>query len=137
MGGEGKGLVAAPDLAARMGLSLPTVSKILKQLTKSGIVAAQRGIAGGYRLAGDPAHISIAAVIEAMDGPIAITDCAHEGVESGCAIETVCPMSGNWTKVNHAIRQALEGVTLADMAAASPRQRIRTLETVQPVMAEG
>jgi FeS assembly SUF system regulator len=112
---EEKGMWAASDLAEKSSLPLPTVSKILKHLAKSDIIVAQRGAAGGYKLARVASGISIAAIVEAMDGPIAITDCA-EGGDQDCGIQTLCPMSGHWNKVNRAIRAALETVSLADMA---------------------
>jgi FeS assembly SUF system regulator len=115
---EGKGVHAASNLAEKTFLPLPTTSKVLKQLTKAGILTAQRGAAGGYSLAREPAEISVASLIEALDGPIAITDCAEaDGAEGCCRIEEVCPARGNWNKVNHAIRGALGAVSLADMAA--------------------
>ena len=120
---EGKGLWAASDLATKAGVPLPTVSKILKQLAKTGIVIAQRGATGGYHLARPARDISVAAIIEAMDGPIALTDCA-EGGDQDCRIQTICPMSGNWNKVNQAVRTALETVSLADMGT-SPKGEIR------------
>ena len=113
VGGEER-VWAASDLAKKTGLPLPTVSKVLKQLAKSGIVQTRRGATGGYRLANPAGSISIAAIIEAMDGPIALTECA-EGGEHNCGVESVCPMSGHWNKVNRAIKRALEDVSLADM----------------------
>ena len=113
MVGEG-GVAAASDLAARTNLPLPTTAKILKQLTRAGVVSAQRGAAGGYRLAHPAEGISVAAIIEAMDGPIAITNCADAG-DHACQIETVCPMRTNWNRVNQTIRAALQGVSLVDM----------------------
>jgi FeS assembly SUF system regulator len=106
---------AAPDLADKTGLPVPTVSKILKQLTKSEIVTAQRGASGGYRLARPSPAISVADIVEAMDGPIALTDCS-DGSDHSCRVESVCPMSGGWNKINQAVRRALEDVSLADMA---------------------
>ena len=112
----GKGIYAASALADKTFLPLPTVSKILKQLTKAGILSAQRGAAGGYLLAQEPAQISIATLIEAMDGPIAITECtSHDDMDS-CKVQSGCPVHGHWDKVNNAIRAALQAVTLADMA---------------------
>ena len=116
---EGKGVWSASDLGEKSGVPLPTVSKILKQLSKAGIVTAQRGAAGGYQLAQSSNDISIASIIEAMDGPIALTDCT-EGGDQDCNIQMICPMSGNWNKVNQAVRHALEAVSLADMAVPSP-----------------
>jgi len=130
---EGKGVLCASSLADSTGLPLPTVSKILKKLAKSGIITATRGAAGGYNLTRSADQLSIATVVEAMDGPIAITDCAGENV-SCCKIETICSMSGNWNKVNQAMRAALESVSLADMAAHSnmPRAHVDvTAESTQ------
>jgi FeS assembly SUF system regulator len=111
---EDKGVWAASDLAEKSGLPLPTVSKILKQLAKSDIVAAQRGASGGYRLAKPAAEISVAAIIEAMDGPIALTECS-DGGEHSCGVESICPMNGHWNKISRAVRTALEAVSIADM----------------------
>ncbi len=113
---EAKPVWAASDLAEKTGLPLPTVSKVLKQLAKEHVLIAHRGASGGYRLGRAANEISIASVIEAMDGPIALTDCA-EGGDQDCMIQTICPMSGNWNKVNNAVRQALDAVSLADMLA--------------------
>src|SRR5580692_10749980 len=79
---------AASDLAEKAGLPPPTVSKVLKQLSKSGLVLAQRGAAGGYRLTRPPNTISVAAIVEAMDGPIALTQCA-EGGDHTCHVEPI------------------------------------------------
>lgn len=119
--GRKDGVWAASDLAEKTGLPLPTVSKVLKQLTRAGILQAQRGPAGGYHLARPPGSISVASIVEAMDGPIAITKCADGGAHD-CGIERICPMSGNWNRVNLAVKRALENVSLADMAhpAAQP-----------------
>lgn len=118
---EGKGVLAASTLAEKTFLPLPTVSKVLKQLTKVGIITAQRGASGGYSLARDPKDISIATLIEAMDGPITITECAGPHREDqGCSVRETCPAHGNWTKVNTAIRSALQAVSLADMTTKGP-----------------
>jgi FeS assembly SUF system regulator len=115
---DGKSLSSASELAENTGLTLPTTSKILKQLAKSGLLTAQRGATGGYSFTRSAQDISIAAIIEAMDGPIALTDCA-EGADRECHVEAICPMSGHWDKVNRAIKRALEDVSLAEMATAS------------------
>jgi FeS assembly SUF system regulator len=115
---EGKGVCAASTLSEKTFLPLPTVSKVLKQLTKAGVLTAQRGAAGGYALGQEPGAISVAVLIEAMDGPITITDCAASGEEEDCCnVQATCPVRGNWNKVNTAVRAALEAVTLADMMA--------------------
>jgi FeS assembly SUF system regulator len=115
---EGKCTSSAAVLAEKACLPAPTVAKVMKKLTKSGIVTAQRGVAGGYSLARTPSTISVVSIVEAMEGPIAITDCA-EGSEHNCNVESLCPMSGNWNKINRALRVALDAVSLADMAATA------------------
>ena len=105
---------SASDLADKTGLPVPTVSKVLKQLARAGILQTKRGATGGYRLARQAHSISIAMIVEAMDGPIALTECA-EGGEHSCGVEALCPMSGHWNKVNRAVKRALEDVSLADM----------------------
>ena len=110
---------AASDLSERAGLPLPTTSKVLKQLAKSGIVQTKRGATGGYRLAKPAAAVTVAAIVEAMDGPIALTECTDTG-DHTCGVESICPMSGHWNRVNRAIKRALEDVSLADMMIMPP-----------------
>jgi FeS assembly SUF system regulator len=109
----------AAALSESSGLSLPTASKVLKMLTKSGLLIAQRGAVGGYRLSRGPSEITVADIITVMDGPISVTDCA-EGSHHICQMENICPMNGHWHKVNRAIKGALSGVTLHDMVADMP-----------------
>ena len=105
----------APDMALASGLPAPTVSKILKMLTQGGLLDSQRGIKGGYSLARDPADISVADIIGALDGPIALTECmTGDGVL--CEIEALCPTRTNWKKINDVLTTALSSVTLAEMA---------------------
>ncbi len=110
----------AHDLADETHVAAPTVSKLLKQLAKNGLVESIRGAHGGYRLARPPSQITVADVVCALEGPIALTQCAvHEG---GCSIESHCGVRGNWRLINTAIRQALESVTLAQMAEPMRRR---------------
>lgn len=112
-------VITASQLAHGSAVPGPTVAKLLKGLARAGIIASQRGAAGGYTLARDPTAISVADIIRALEGPIALTACV-DGESGGCDVETLCPMRGNWDKVNQAIRRALEQVSLADMAAIPP-----------------
>ncbi len=92
----------------------PTVAKILKTLASSGLVTSHRGAAGGYSLDRGPEAVSVVEIIQALEGPIALTACV-DGAVDPCEVVSACPMSGNWNRVNEAIRGALEGVSLADM----------------------
>lgn len=107
------------ELAARAHVSAPTAAKLLKLLGKSGLIESVRGAHGGYRLSRAPDKITIADVISAVEGPIAVTECSSHA--SGCSIESSCSTRANWRLINRAIRQALEAVTLAQMAAPLKR----------------
>jgi FeS assembly SUF system regulator len=120
MMGEESRSWSASELTERTTLPLPTVAKLMKVLAKDGVVKAQRGAAGGYRLAQPAKQITVARVIEAVDGPIALADCVNGG-EHDCAVKVLCPLHGGWNKVNNAIRSALEGVLLSDLAGNTSR----------------
>lgn len=109
---------AASELTELTTLPAPTVAKLMKVLAKGGVVTAQRGAAGGYRLAAAAKDISIAKIIEAVDGPIALTDCVDKH-QPDCAVQSLCPMHGGWNKVNKALRAGLESVSLADLVDRS------------------
>jgi FeS assembly SUF system regulator len=101
----------AKDLAATIGIPLPTVSKVLKILTQGGILQSHQGSRGGYSLIRPADEISAVEIIEAIEGPVAITDCSSA---EGC--ERNCQVSSSWQKVNGTIIHALENLSLADMA---------------------
>ncbi|MCK8514902.1 SUF system Fe-S cluster assembly regulator [Methylonatrum kenyense] len=105
---------SASGLAARRGLPGPVVSKILKQLVRGGLLRSHRGAKGGYSLARDAGAISIAEVIMAMEGPIALTDCIEGGGEA-CQFHAHCVLSTNWSRINDAIYRALQDVSIKDM----------------------
>ena len=105
----------SPDIARDTAVPLPTVAKILNALMKADLVTSQRGMAGGYSLTRPPSEISVADIVEALEGPIALTACVS-GAPAGCDVESLCPMRGHWNKVNDAIRKALEGVSLAEIS---------------------
>jgi len=114
---------SASSLASATTLPLPTVAKLMKLLAKGSIVYAQRGASGGYRLMPAPEALSIAQIIEAVDGPISLTECAGKAVGKkvcDCAVgEEECPVREGWTRVNRAIMQALDNVKLADLLPTS------------------
>ncbi len=107
-------LTTAPELAEATGLPAPMVSKVLKSLARSDLVVSHRGVHGGYSLSREPEGISVAAIVEALEGPVALTACV-EASDSHCRVESLCPIRGGWEKVNNAIRDALEAVSLADL----------------------
>lgn len=109
----------APEIAAQTYLPLPMASKILKTLVRGGLLASHRGVKGGYGLARPAREISVADVIVALEGPIALTACIEHG-PGECDIEALCPARANWQRINDAIRDALEGISLLEMAQAVP-----------------
>ena len=115
----GRKLRSAQEIGQAAGIPLPTVAKVLNSLGRAGLVSAQRGAAGGYALERPAERITVADIVEALDGPIALTACVS-GSEAACEVQSLCPMSGNWEQVNAAIRAALSAVTLADMMRPSP-----------------
>jgi FeS assembly SUF system regulator len=125
--GRAEGVATTPGIAAAIGLPEPTVAKVLKALTVSGLVLSTRGAHGGYRLSRPLAAISIAEVIVAIDGPIALTSCVDGAV--GCESQSLCPVAGRWDPVNDAIRDALQNITLADMEEATIPRAFRVTAT--------
>jgi FeS assembly SUF system regulator len=107
---------SSQHLADKTGIPGPTVAKLMKSLNRAGLVASRRGAGGGYSLGRPAGKITIADVIQAVEGPIALTACADTSDEH-CSIEKLCPVQGKWNRVNAAVRAALNEVTLADMAA--------------------
>ena len=125
---------SARALSEAATLPLPVVSKILKALVHHGILVSERGSRGGYRLARHPEHVSVADIICALDGPIALTDCS-DLVGGGCTLERLCPARSNLQKINRAVRDALAGLSLARMMQPlSPRL---TIEERQPALVGG
>ena len=112
----------ATEVALSSSIPLPTVSKILKILSSASIVVSHRGAGGGYLLERRADDIRVAEIIEAFEGPIALTACVNSAVDN-CSIEALCPMKGNWNTVNEAIRTTLFSLTLADMITVAPLEK--------------
>ncbi|RDD60745.1 SUF system Fe-S cluster assembly regulator [Ferruginivarius sediminum] len=113
-----KPLSSAQQIAHETGVPLPTVAKVLNVLTREGLVTSHRGAAGGYTLTRPATEIPVSDIIEALEGPIALTACVDTA--GGCEVGSICPMRGTWDKVNKAIETALKGVTLHDMITSGP-----------------
>jgi len=109
---------AAVEVATVTGIALPTVSKILKLLVNADVLVSTRGAKGGYVLARTPETISVAAVINALEGPIALTECSIS--QQGCEQASGCDIRGSWSLINQTIHNALESVTLADLIRPLP-----------------
>lgn len=104
----------AAEIAERTRIALPTASKLLKTLQRAGLVTSTRGSLGGYQLAKPAADITAANILDALEGPFAITECSGE--HSSCGLESNCRVGHVWQRVNSAIRRALNDVTLAQLA---------------------
>ena len=105
---------SAAEVALAVSVAVPTASKILKTLARANLLQSLRGAHGGYLLSRPPDEISIAEVVDAMEGPVGVTECsATAGL---CAQEGSCTLRGNWQRVNQIIHHVLSDLTLADMA---------------------
>ena len=112
---EPEAQMTAASLAQASQIPMPTASKILKVLAREGLLVSHRGASGGYALARAPRDISVAQVIAAMEGPIAMTECAEIG-DGECEQESICRVRGNWQRINDAVTGALSSITLEEMA---------------------
>ncbi len=108
-------MLTARELAEKSGIPLPTVSKLLKLLSKSDLISSHRGSKGGYSLVRKAHEISVAEMIDILEGPIAMTECSSHG-NHVCGLELICPTRGPWQRINQVVRQALSRLSLADMA---------------------
>jgi FeS assembly SUF system regulator len=117
-------LHTARDLAATCRLPLPTVSKLLKLLLQGGLLASHRGIKGGYSLAREAQLISLAEIISALEGPLALTECNMD-VAGLCDLEPSCPIKDNQRLINQVIQGALHKVTLSDLIRPMQLSAIR------------
>lgn len=105
----------ASEVTAALLLGAPTVSKLMRQLARGGLLTSQRGVNGGYMLARDARDISLAQIVDALEGPVALTECALPGV---CRQAERCSVRGNWMALSNTVYRLLDGVSLADMAGA-------------------
>jgi FeS assembly SUF system regulator len=111
-------LMSTAQVAQQTGIPAPTVAKLMGQLGRAGLLTSQRGVAGGFALSRAAATISLADIVEAIDGPIALTHCGQEGAE--CELSHSCVVKPHWSPVNRAVKAALSGVSLAELVPADP-----------------
>lgn len=111
--------VSASQLAEETGLPAPTVQKVVSRLSAAGLLKSVRGAGGGLKLARPAAAITLADIVEAMEGPIAIAACVDHG-RGDCTLEAGCMLRPHWPLVNTALRGALAGVTLTALASPMP-----------------
>jgi FeS assembly SUF system regulator len=115
--------ITARELSEQTGLPWPTVGKILKDLSRAGLLASRRGQGGGYRLARPATEISLAEVVGAIDGPVDLTCCAE--ANESCALTIDCPVRDRLAVVSRVVHDALAQVTLAEMRAPASSRATR------------
>lgn len=127
LAGEPERVQTATALADHTRIAAPTVSKLLKQLQRANLVTSTRGLHGGYQLARPATDITAADILDALEGPVALTDCSAG--HGHCGIEHSCRVGRVWQRLNQAIRQSLSEVTLAQLAGIDSAQvRLTALE---------
>jgi FeS assembly SUF system regulator len=119
-------LLNASTLAERTHIAAPTVAKLLKQLQRAGLVDSTRGTRGGYQLSRSPDAISAAAILGALEGPIALTECSAG--TGNCCLEHSCGVSRTWQRLNTAIRRSLSEISLAQLAGLDARTPVMPIE---------
>ena len=122
-----RSLHTARALAVESRLPLPTVSRLLKELLQSGLLVSYRGIKGGYSLARKPREISVAEIIAALEGAIALTECSTD-ISGLCDLEPCCPIKNNQRIISHAVRGALENLMLSDLSQPLQLTAIRNAQ---------
>jgi FeS assembly SUF system regulator len=118
---------SARDLATATRLPLPTVSKILKRLARRGLLVAQRGTKGGFKLSRRPEEISVADVIDALEGPIALTECSGTATHA-CWMEERCPVGINWRLISEAVSGTLSRIKLSEMVHPKSAEVVQACE---------
>ena len=107
--------LSATELSSETGVPLPTAQKLMGQLAASGLLSSVRGAGGGFALAREATQISLADIVEAVEGPIALTQCA-DGVNHECALDAHCRVKAHMGVVGSAVRGALGAVSLTELA---------------------
>jgi len=126
-------LLTAGKLSERTHIASPTVAKLLKQMHRAGLVNSTRGTHGGYQLAREPEDISAAAILDALEGPFALTECAAGSGQ--CDIEHSCSVGRTWQRLSLAIHRSLGEVSLAQLAGLDERTSAVSFERELKYMA--
>jgi len=117
---------SAYELAEKLSLPNPTVSKVLKYLTQNGLLISQRGPSGGYMLSRAPDRITLMEIIDALEGPLALTECSTK--DSACVIEAECSTRNQWKGINRFIYDLLAQIDLVKLNQGSPMTNIAVLK---------
>lgn len=108
--------LSASTISGLTGIPVPTAGKLMNLLGRAGLLTSTRGVCGGFRLSRPADEITLAEIIEAVDGPIALTTCVQEE-PCGCQIGSSCQVRPHWSLINSLVRDVLAGVTLASLSA--------------------
>ena len=125
----GGGRTSAAALAAETGLPVPTVQKLVSKLSAAGLLRSTRGSGGGLQLARPAASISVADIVEAVEGPIALTACADGG---DCNVDALCSLRPHWPMINEALRGTLAGIPLTRLSAQLPSAQPLSTQAARP-----
>ena len=128
--------LSATALAAETGVPLPTAQKLTGKLAAAGLLATARGAGGGFRLARAPHAISLADIVEAVEGPIALATCVDPS-RHDCALEGACAVRPHMGVVNDVVRGALASVTLAQLSQPAHPELVEGLSFSSPAAREG
>ena len=112
---EASSRLSATELAEETGVPLPTAQKLMQRLATAGLLVGQRGAGGGYALARPVSDISLADIVEAVEGPIAMTQCNSAPGVSDCALDSHCKVKGHMGIVGEKVRGALDAVRLTEL----------------------
>ena len=107
---------SSQELSIATSLKITTISKILTKLTKANVTDSIRGVSGGYKLTMQAEDISVGNIIDIIDGKVALTICVEEGENHNCNLVSLCPSQSNWQIINNTVREALNSVSIAEMA---------------------
>ena len=107
---------SSQELSIVTSLKITTISKILTKLTKANVTDSIRGVSGGYKLTMQAEDISVGNIIDIIDGKVALTVCVEEGENHNCDLVSLCPSQSNWQIINNTVREALNSVSIAEMA---------------------
>lgn len=120
--------LSTEDLVQATKLAVPTIRRVMKALSDGGLVIAQRGAKGGYRLARAAEQIRIIDVVQAFEGPVSLTECTSDDVQ--CEIMDSCTLSSNWNGINQLLVQVLSSISLQDLR--NPKRQEQLIQsTVQ------
>ena len=107
---------SSQELSIVTSLKITTISKILTKLTKANVTDSIRGVSGGYKLTMQAEDISVGNIIDIIDGKVALTICVEEGENHNYDLVSLCPSQSNWQIINNTVREALNSVSIAEMA---------------------